>query len=135
MEQIKTIMEQIKTIESAAAESTCQKRVVVCELYDAEGSLLARESNRCSPPNGQCCRIGLVSQKETYAEQSGCNWTHAEEMALNAMPPGSQPKMAIIHGHSFPCPSCEFKLRNAGITDVGVNKHPGTGLRCAEASR
>ena len=125
-------MERMKTIEQAAAESTCLKRVVVCEIYDGQGELLARESNRCNPPDGKCCRMGAVSVQSGYPEASDCMWTHAEEMAILSLPDRSSPTRATVYGHSFPCPPCERKLRAAGVKDIYVARHEATGLRTPE---
>jgi deoxycytidylate deaminase len=119
----------MKTIEQAAAESTCLKRITVCEIYDEMSNLLARESNRCEPPGGVCCRMGVVSAKEGYPEHSTCNWTHAEEMAIRALLDRSEPHVAVIYGHDFPCPSCEAKLRAAGVEHIEMRQHPAVGLR------
>lgn len=118
-----------KTIEETASESTCLKRVVVCDIYDVDGKLLSRESNRCTPPDGKCCRMAIVSQKEGYPEHSTCNWTHAEEMAISALPSGSVPHAANLYGHDFPCPPCEQKLMAVGVKVITTQPHPMTGPR------
>jgi deoxycytidylate deaminase len=105
----------MKTTAEAIKESTCQKRVVVCELYGADNVLLARESNRCSPEGGICHRLGLSQSKENYDKESSCNWTHAEINALNSLPQGATPYRAVIHGHSFFCDACQEALGKAGV--------------------
>jgi len=104
----------MKTIEQVKTESTCLKRVTVCEIYDDKNNLLARESNRYNPPNGNCVRIGLVQSKENYDKES-CNWTHAEINAIKALPPESEPYKAVIIGHSFFCDNCETELKKVGV--------------------
>ncbi len=106
----------IKPWVTVIAESTCLKRVTVCELYAADGSLLARESNRCDPPNGLCCRIGVSNGKSDYPSHTNCNWTHAEVMALRSCE--GVPVKAIIYGHDFACPDCEDKLKARGVTSI-----------------
>src|SRR4051812_42473278 len=96
---VKSISSESRTVEQAATESTCLKRVTVCEILDANRNVLACESNRCSPPDGKCCRMGLVSVKDGYPEYSSCRWTHAEEMSINSLPPESQPVVAVVYGH------------------------------------
>jgi deoxycytidylate deaminase len=108
-------MNRIKSFQQAHAESTCQKRVTVVELYDAAGNLLARESNRCAPEGGTCHRLGVVQGKENYDVHSHCNWTHAEINALAALPKGARPYTAKLYGHSFYCDACEAALRAAGV--------------------
>ncbi len=111
----------MKTLEEAAAESTCQKRLVVCEIYDEYGKILAVESNRCSPTGGLCHRIGVVQTKADYDVTSACNWTHAEIMAIRALPRGSYtPHRAVIYGHSYPCDACESALRRVGVEIIDI---------------
>ena len=106
----------MKTFEEVTKESTCQKRITICEIINEEGFLLARESNRCDPEGGTCHRIGLVQTKENYDLNSHCNWTHAEIMTIRALPEGSKPYQAIIYGHQFFCDNCENELRKVGVT-------------------
>ena len=101
-------------------ESTCQKRIVVCELYDIDGNLLARESNRCDPSGGTCHRLGATQSKESYDVESECNWTHAEIMALNSLAKDAKPYKSIIYGHEFYCPTCEAALKKAGVQILEV---------------
>lgn len=115
----------------AALESTCRKRVVVCELYDIHGKLIACESNRCDPPGGQCTRMGVVNGQADYPAESTCNWTHAEIMALQAVGSSNAPHRAVIYGHDFPCPRCEASLRAAGVVVIEVENRglAGVGTR------
>lgn len=123
----------MKTFKQATAESTCLKRVTVCELYAADGTLLARESNRCDPPDGKCQRIAVSNQQAEYPESSTCNWTHSESMALQAVGQ-ARPTRAVIYGHDFPCPSCERALRVKGVTAIEVvPAAEGCGLSLEEA--
>lgn len=112
----------MKTFENVIAESTCQKRVTVCELYDWNGMLLCRESNRCNP-DGICCRLGVIQNKDNYDKNSNCNWTHAEIMAISALPKHLsggiiKPHKAIVYGHDFICDSCEEALKDAGVEEL-----------------
>ncbi len=119
----------MKQIGEAAKESTCQKRITVCVIYDKEGSILACESNRCSPDNGICERLGIVQNKEGYGEKN-CNWTHAEVMATKALPKNSKPYRAIVYGHDFICIPCEKVLHEYGIEKIEIIPSGyGTGLR------
>lgn len=113
----------------AVAASTCLKRVVVCELYDERGRLLATESNRCSPPDGICARLGQRDQQAAYPVESSCGWEHAEQRALAALYNDDAPHRAVIYGHDFPCPDCERSLRAAGVMLFDVQQAPDTGLR------
>lgn len=117
------------SFEQAVTESTCRKRIVVCELYDAEGTLLARASNRCNPPGGICARMERQDGQATYPTHSECGWTHAEVMAVAALTAGISPTRAILYGHDFPCPACEDALRKAGVIDIEVRQSPATGPR------
>lgn len=104
----------IKDLETAKLESTCQKRITICEIYDAQGNLLSRESNRCSP-EGECHRLGVLQDKENYDETSDCNWVHAEIMAIKALPDGAKPTSAVLKGHDFICTPCEKALWEVGV--------------------
>ena len=109
----------MKTWLQVKAESTCQKRVTVCEIFDKNGKLLARESNRCNPHGGVCERLAVTNGKADYPDAQ-CNWSHAEIEALNAVPDGEQPFRAVVYGHDFACPQCEVKLREAGVVVLDV---------------
>ena len=100
-----------KTLKYTASESTCQKRQTICDIYDEQGVLLSRESNRCNPTGGTCHRIGVVQQKDT----SSCNWVHAEINAIYKLPNKSKPYRALLYGHSFYCDACETALKKAGV--------------------
>jgi hypothetical protein len=108
--------------EKARQNSTCQKRITICEIYDKEGVLLACESNRCDPSGGTCHRLGLVQSKEGYDVTSHCNWTHAEVMTIGKLKEGDRPYRSVIHGHDFYCDSCEEALRRVGVEvlEIGV---------------
>lgn len=121
-----------KTFSAIAAESTCQKRVTVCDLYAVipgyEDSyrqpriLVSRESNRCEPPAGKCSRLGVCNSKADYPESS-CNWTHAEIRALAANKSGLVADTAVVYGHDFVCEPCEKALKAAGVKYIRVEKH------------
>lgn len=104
----------VRSFEEVVAESTCQKRVTVCEIFDADGNLLSRESNRCNPKDHICQRLGVTQNKQNYDTESTCNWTHAEINAITKLPKDSKPYRAIIYGHSFYCDPCENALRSIG---------------------
>lgn len=112
----------MKSIEEAKAESTCQKRVTVVELYDRDGHLLACESNRCAPEGGTCHRMGVVQGKENYDVHSHCNWTHAEINALHALSDGETPYRSVLYGHDFYCDACESALRSRGVEILDIKK-------------
>jgi len=111
----------MKSFEDVLAESTCQKRKTVCELYDADGNLLSRESNRCNP-DGICHRLGVVQGKDNYDKSSNCNWTHCEINAIKSLPKDNKPIKAILYGHDFYCDKCEDALRLAGVKIFEINK-------------
>ncbi len=113
-------MLEVKSFNTAVEESTCQKRKVICEIYDDKGNLLARESNRCNPEGGICHRLGVVQDKTNYDTESSCNWVHAEINAINALPIGSKPKTAYLYGHTFFCSACEEKLKEVGVEDFNL---------------
>lgn len=92
--------------------STCQKRAVVCILVDKNEKVVAVESSRCSPPNGLCPRLSLVTNKENYPPNL-CNTEHAEVRALKLAK--RIPKRAILIGHTFFCDDCERLLKSYGI--------------------
>lgn len=119
----------MKSFNQAAKESTCLKRVTVCEIY-SDFVLLARESNRCEPPNGECSRLGLSNAKSEYPSSCSCSWKHAEIRAIAALPSNCSPELAIIFGHDFPCPDCEGALRKAGVKRIAICPDAvGCGLR------
>ena len=96
----------------AFLNATCQKRVVICVLFDKDGSVVACESNRCSPPNGVCPRLDLVTNKENYPPNH-CNSEHAEVRALKLAK--RMPTHAVLIGHKFFCDDCERLLKSYGI--------------------
>jgi deoxycytidylate deaminase len=125
----------LSAVLAEAARSTCQKRVVVCALYDRAGTLLTCESNRCVPPAGGCPRLGVVATREGYPEMAECQWEHAETRALGALPDDARPYRAVLYGHTFVCPACEASLQRFGVTEVEVSPdlpefHGQVGLRC-----
>lgn len=105
----------VKSMEEAQSESTCQKRKVVCEIYDRDGNILARESNRCNPEGGTCHRLETTNTKSDYPVSSECNWSHAEVQAIRALPLWSKPYRSVLYGHTFYCGACEESLRTAGV--------------------
>ena len=127
-------MRETVDVTCAAGDSTCQKRVTVCEIYDVDGNLLACESNRCSPIGGVCHRLGIQSVKEGYPSVSTCNWDHAEARAVAALPADSRPYRAVLYGHEFLCGDCEVKVRGAGVDVIEiVPETPNTGVRPVDA--
>lgn len=110
----------MKSFNQVFAESTCFKRVTICEIYDRTGNLLSRESNRCNPPEGICQRINVSSVKDGYPLESSCMWTHAEIMAIKSIPAGSVPYSAKLYGHSFLCDNCESELKKVGVQVIEV---------------
>lgn len=130
--------EELRELARAAFESTCQKRVTVCAIFDAGGDLLAAESNRCEPgeaSSGKCTRLMRSDEREAYPLESDCNWTHAEIMAVRSLTSGRIPYRAVIFGHDWPCPACELALFEAGVEKIEVEpaRRPdvGIGLRAA----
>jgi hypothetical protein len=120
----------MKTTEQAIAESTCRKRVTLCVIYDARGTVLACESNRCAPPNGECTRMSVANGKADYPSTSTCNWSHAEQRAAQAVPVGSVPTVAVLYGHDFVCGDCEAALKAIGVTTINVVPNSeGVGVR------
>ena len=114
-----------------AQQSTCQKRVTLCVIYDRNGRVLAADSNRCAPPDGVCQRLGVVQQKENYSTES-CNWEHAEARAVAyAMKYArSAPHRAVLYGHDFICDACENALKSIGVVEFDIiPEAPGCGLR------
>lgn len=105
----------IPSFEEAKAASTCQKRVTVCDIYNKEGVLIGRGSNRCNPDGGTCHRLNLVQGKENYDVHSHCNWTHAEIMAIQSLTGDERPYRAVLWGHHFYCDACEEALKNVGV--------------------
>lgn len=98
----------------------CQKRTVLCTLYDSEGRVIAEGRNLCTPPNGKCARVGIV-EGETEYTGLGCNSVHAEIVALmKAKDVPLRPLSAKLEGHDFPCPDCRKALRAAGVVTIEV---------------
>ena len=112
----------MKSIQEVAKQSTCQKRVTVCEIFNEDNECLARESNRCSPEGGTCHRLGLIQGKDNYDVNSHCNWTHAEINTIKALPENCKPHRAVIYGHDFFCDNCENELRKVGVTIFEISK-------------
>ena len=104
-----------KTLKYTASESTCQKRQTICDIYDEQGVLLSRESNRCNPTGGVCHSIN----KDTTF---GCSWVHAEINAIYRLPNHSHPYRAVLYGHSFYCNACEAALKKAGVVILEKSK-------------
>lgn len=96
----------------------CQKRKVICTLYDDTGAVLATGTNSCSPPGGLCARMG-VQEKQSGYTGVGCNSLHAEMDALSKLN-GRVPLLAKLEGHDFPCDSCRIALLDAGVRLVEV---------------
>jgi deoxycytidylate deaminase len=118
-------------ITEAARNSTCLKRAVVCVLYNEDGRLLACASNRCTPPEGGCPRIGLVQSKSGYTGTE-CVCEHAEARALQAVQPWHKPSRAIVIGHEFACKPCEAILAAAGVNHIQIIPSGyGTGVKTA----
>lgn len=127
MEAKEILVEQL--VQKAAAESTCQKRITVCVIYDKEGNILVVESNRCEPEGGICERLKVVEEKKNYSEKS-CNWMHAEIRAVARLFEVNKPYRAVLYGHEFFCINCEKALREAGVEVFEVASNGcGTGLR------
>jgi hypothetical protein len=112
----------MKSIQEVYKESTCQKRVTIVELYDVEGNLLSRESNRCSPEGGVCHRLEVTQSKDNYDIHSHCNWIHAEIMAIQSLPENSKPYRAVLFGHDFYCDACETALKKVGVGIFDISK-------------
>lgn len=112
----------MKSFQEALEESTCHKRAIICEIFDINGKLLSRESNRCNPEGGKCHRLGISQNKDNYDTTSHCNWTHAEIMAIMNLPSDSVPYKAVIHGHDFACEKCEIELKKAGVGVIQIFK-------------
>jgi hypothetical protein len=96
----------------AFLQATCQKRIVICLMFDKNGGVVSVESNRCSPPNGVCPRLDLVTTKENYPPNR-CNTEHAEVRALKLAK--RMPTHAVLIGHKFFCDDCERLLKSYGI--------------------
>lgn len=120
--RIQEIEKSIKSYGQVIRESTCQKRNIVCEIYDQHNNLIARESNRCEPSGGLCHRLNVIQGREDYDVISECNWTHAEINAIKALPSDTRPHMSIIYGHDFYCKNCEDELRNVGIKIFAIGE-------------
>lgn len=117
-------------IENCIDASTCRKRVTVCAILDADNRVISMESNRCSPPGGVCVRVGVSGTQAAYPKDSTCQWDHAEQRAVLAVPAGSRPARAILYGHDFACDTCIAALASIGIHDLQViPDFYGTGVR------
>ena len=112
----------VNTLKEVKNESTCQKRITICEIYDESGILLSRQSNRCNPKDGICQRLGIIQNKENYDIESTCNWIHAEINAINNLPKQSLPYKSILYGHDFYCNNCEIKLIENGVKILEISK-------------
>ncbi len=92
-------------------ESTCQKRSVVCILFDGNGQVISMQSSRCNPKD-ICPRLDVVTNKENYP-LNHCKSEHAEVRALKLTK--RMPKKALLIGHRFACDDCERLLKSYGI--------------------
>lgn len=116
----------MNTITQAASQSTCEKRVTVCVLLDANDTVLACESNQCQTP---CQRLSQVTSKSSYPTAT-CDTDHAELRALRALKPGDRPVRSVLYGHAFYCESCEQALRACGVGTLELGPPwEGCGLR------
>lgn len=117
-------------IEQAASCSNCQKRVVVCILYDKDDNIVGTGFNSCTPPEGVCARLQMTQGKTGYTGTE-CNSTHSEAQALfNMNKAGKKAVRAEVYGHNFACGACEKLLHEAGIYDIKIIPEGfGTGLR------
>lgn len=108
--------------------SNCQKRRLVCVLYDASNRVVAIGYNSCTPPKGVCARLQIVQSKGAYTGTE-CNTTHAEINALQQVRQQDTAVRAEIYGHDFACKPCEKALNTAGVWDIKVIPQGfGTGL-------
>lgn len=96
----------------ASVKSTCLKREVTCIMTDKDNNIVSVEKNQCSPPNGVCPRLNLVTCKENYPPNH-CNSEHAEVRALKFAK--RMPTKAYLFGHKFYCDECEQLLKGFGI--------------------
>lgn len=116
-------MNSVKSHVVAASQSTCQKRLVICEIYDINGQLIARESNRCKPGDEGCHRLKKSQDKENYSEESDCGWIHAEINAIESAKKNAKdaiPYRAILYGHNFICFACEKALNEFGVYKFNI---------------
>ena len=97
----------------------CEKRTVICRLYDANGVLISRGHNQCDPPGGRCARLGYIEMEQGY-KGKGCNSIHAEIDAISKLPEGTQPLNAVLEGHDFACRDCLSALHKAGVVLLEV---------------
>lgn len=122
-------MTEADLIREAGEHSTCQKRVIICALYDREGRLLSLGWNSCTPPGHHCVRLGLQQSQATYTGTE-CNSIHGEVQAWHNLPAGAQPYRCVTWGHEFSCQPCQRFLRERGVEVIAVipTGH-GSGLR------
>lgn len=97
----------------------CEKRTVICRLYDANGVLLSQGRNHCDPPGGKCQRLGLIEMEQGYRGK-GCGSVHAEVDAIAKLPEGTKPLNATLEGHDFACRDCLSALHRAGVVLLEV---------------
>lgn len=95
------------------ATSTCLKREVTCIMTDTDNNVVSVEKNQCTPPDGVCTRLGVVTNKANYLPTTNCNSEHAEVRALKFA--RRMPARAYLIGHRFFCDDCEQLLRGFGI--------------------
>lgn len=112
----------LSRIKQAISESTCQKRVTVCVIMDANWNVLSIGSNRCDPEGGTCHRLGISQDKSNYDTHSHCNWTHAEIRAIETLKEGAEAYEAVLYGHDFYCNGCEEELRKVGVRKFTVSE-------------
>lgn len=114
----------------AATQGGCQKRVIVCVLYDADDRVVSIGTNRCNPPESGCPRLGIAYLDKSNYPQPTCNTIHAEVDALSKLPANETAVRAVVYGHEFVCSSCEEILKEYGITNIKIVPDGfGTGLR------
>jgi deoxycytidylate deaminase len=115
-------------VEQFASVATCQKRKLVCVLYDENGHILSIGTANCVPPQGICARLQTVQTKDKYTGNE-CNSTHAEINALAQLPENIEIAKAEVYGHDFACIPCEKALHKRGVWDIRIIPEGfGTGL-------
>lgn len=130
MIEVANVVDRIKTdflsrAYRLADQSTCQKRSVVCALYDEKGICVGEGFNTCDV-SYECKQLNIVQTPEEYRDI--CKNEHAEVAALRTMDQqGAQAVTAIISGHDFFCVNCFNLLKTRGVVNFLVVQLKGIG--------
>jgi len=103
-----------KLLEGMQKESTCLKRQTACIIIN-DGIIVAKSSNKCSPPNRICQRL----QTKTGTNYDLCRSLHAEALCVKQMiEKDIRGGIAYLLGHYYACDDCQNKLKEVNVNEI-----------------